>query len=111
MKEIKRSVAAAHAGRKPGFVNALQTRAIKKQFPWSRSGYKIKEFMAKEDLWVELAVKHRLGKNLQSPQNKSRGVHLSALNRTHGHHAGAGYRKSGAGRKNKFEKIWNRVKV
>ena len=111
IEQIMKKVSEDHACRSEKYLEVLQMRAVKKHFPHFQKTYKIKEFLANKGLWQQIAVENKLGKNIASPWQVKRGAQNSSLHKHHGHAKGAGFRKPGGGRKNKFLKIWQRVKV
>ena len=110
MEQICKKVREAHAGRTDNYLEILEMRAVKKAFPQFQKTFKIEQCMAQKGLWQQIAVDNKLGQNLSSPWKVKRGVQNSSYKR-HGNHKAAGFRKPGGGRKNKFLKIWQRVKV
>ena len=89
----------------------MECRAIRREFPFFKRSQSIKKFMAMEECSKHIVVKNGLGHDLANPGRRSRGINLNLCRRTAGHHPGAGFRGPGGGRKNKFLKIWERVKA
>jgi hypothetical protein len=107
-KNIETKVRSEHVGISEGILVKVVQQAIGKHLPTLATHKKFKNLMAQEEKLQHLVHENRLGVDLSNPQKKNRG---SQCGNRHGNHRGAGFRSSGAGRKNKYVKFWQLVKM
>ena len=111
IRAIKREVHKKYPGYSELFLKTTAGRAVRKEFPFFQRNAAIEKFLETERFARAAVVQNRLGRDITNPGRRSRAVHLCKTLRTGGHNPGAGFRRPGAGRKNKFLKIWERVKA
>ena len=111
IRTIQEECRRAHVGKKEKVLKTLENRAIRKFYPHLQRVRDVNELLRTEGRSKEILVKNRLGADISNPGRRARGANLAFAERTRGVIKSAGFRKPGGGRKNKFQKIWNRVKI
>ena len=111
LNEIKEATRAKFHRKSEKLIRIMFNRAARKEFPHLKKPKDVDELMDSEKFCEEKVVMNSLGRDLTNPGRRSRGVHFSSSKKTYGNNPGVGFRKAGGGRKNKFEKIWERVKA
>ena len=111
IRALQKEAAQQFPDKSEKFIHVKASRAIRNAFPHFKRTTEIKKFLNSEQFSYQVVLENRLGGDLTNPQRTSRGAQKSSqVVGRHGHHPGAGFRARGGGRKNKFEKIWSRVK-
>jgi hypothetical protein len=108
VKRMESKVRSDHPEAEEEVLVRLVQQAIHRQFPTLSNRTKVQKLLAQEITLSSILLQNRLGADLGNPHKNSRGGRQP--NR-HGNYRGAGFRASGAGRKNKFVKFWSQVKI